>query len=119
MLSLFPHLLDWNWYAPFLFRLFLGYYYLSLGFNLFNSGKTSWMKVIGVVSCAIGVSFVLGSGIQALGLSSGLIALIFACSKSIRQKISPESSLFFTLLTIVSFSLLLLGAGPYATDLPL
>lgn len=130
MLSLFPELLDWSWYVPFVFRLFLGAYCCWIGWKGFRlvaresagaeSGEDrpafSGMRTL---LFALGFSFIVGIIVQVLG-SIGFSLAIFAIF--LRFKNSPhaeESIQFYLLIGIVSLSLIFLGPGPYAFDLPL
>ena len=125
MLSLFPQLLDWGWYVPFLFRIFLGLYFFFVGYGFIKLGSKkkdddglSWV-IFGSLIIILGISFLLGIYVQiagVLGFSLSLIAIYFKNSKS---AVSPEPVKFYLLVGIVSLSLLFLGAGPHAFDLPL
>ena len=118
MLSLFPTLLDWNWYVPLLFRLFLGYYYFNIGLHMAKKGDDAW-KVLGVLCSIFGILFILGVAIQLLGVIAAVSSYCLLYAKRKKVRFVQESATFFTLLALVSLSLLFLGAGPYAIDLPL
>ncbi len=119
MLSLFPTLLDWNWYVPFLFRIFLGYYFFNLGLHMMKKNDESTWKILGGMSSIMGIMFVLGVVTQLLGVIAAVSSLMLAYFKKKNLRYSQESASFYTLLALVSVSLLFLGAGPYAIDLPL
>ncbi len=118
MLSLFPALLDWNWYVPFFFRIFLGFYFFNTGLLMLKKGDGSAWRTLGFLSSLVGFLFIMGLFIQVLGViaSSSSLVLLF---KKKQVRFLHESSTFYVLLALVSFSLLFLGAGPYAIDLPL
>ncbi len=125
MLSLFPELLDWSWYAPFIFRLFLGFYLCSVGWAVakkYTSEKnknnaTAWIGA-GVLLVALGFSFLLGIFVQAIG-AVGFALAISALYLRKKHPHGAESVSFYLLIGIVSLSLVFLGPGPYSFDLPL
>ena len=82
MLSLFPQLLDWGWYVPFMFRLFLGIYFLFTGYQLTKLGseKTgednlAW-TTLGVFIIILGISFLLGVYVQIAGVVAFALSLV-------------------------------------------
>ena len=126
MLSLFPDLLDWSWYVPFFFRVFLGVYCCYLGYTLAQEegpsttehDRFAWLGMRTLL-VTLGLLFIAGIAVQALG-SIGFTLALFALF--LRTKQSPhasESSVFYLLIGLVALSLIFLGAGPYAFDLPL
>lgn len=119
MLSLFPNLFDWSWYVPFIFRIFLGYYFFNLGLHTLKKSDSVAWKLLGGISSLMGVLFVLGVFAQLIGLISGFLSLFLATSQKEHPRLKLESSVFYVLLSLVAFSLLFLGAGPHAIDLPL
>ncbi len=119
MLSLFPTLLDWNWYVPLIFRLFLGYYFFNLGLHMAKKSDESAWKALGALSVISGILFVLGSFIQLLGVVAAVSSFGLLYAKKNKVRFVHESPVFYVLLSLVSLSLLFLGAGPYAIDLPL
>jgi uncharacterized membrane protein YphA (DoxX/SURF4 family) len=126
MLSLFPDLLDWSWYVPFFFRVFLGIYCCSLGWMLAheqNAATTehdhfAWLSMRTLL-VSIGLLFVAGIAVQALGAIGFALALFALFLKWKRSPYAKESATFYLLICLVSLSLIFLGAGPYAFDLPL
>ncbi len=125
MLSLFPELLDWSFYVPFFFRLFLSCYLLAAGYHLIkknNRGegeeKLTW-GIFGTLIMAIGFFLLLGVYTQILGVISFVISLLAIYCKKHHSHNTPESIAFYTLFGLLSLSLLFLGAGPFAFDLPL
>lgn len=118
MLSLFPTLLDWNWYVPLFFRLFLGYYFLSLGLHMTKRSDEQAWKILGALSSLVGILFIIGIFVQLLGVISSVSALVMYSRRKMDQ-FKGESGVFYVLLSLISISLLFLGAGPFAVDLPL
>lgn len=125
MLSLFPQLLDWGWYVPFVFRLFLGIYFFFTGYQLTKMGpqKTgeeilAW-TTLGVLIIILGVAFLLGVYVQIAGVVGFALSLIAVFFKYKRAVFTPEPIKYYMLIGVVALSLLFLGAGPHAFDLPL
>lgn len=124
MLSLFPDLLAWSWNVPFIFRVYLGIYALLLAYRLYKKGASSskdrpnWY-IISFLSLVLGVGYLIGLFVQALGAIGFAGALIASYMKRSRNEFFTDSFSFYTLLSLVSLSLIFLGAGPHAIDLPL
>lgn len=126
MLSLFPDLLDWSWYAPFFFRVFLGAYCCYLGWTLAKEQSiaatehdhAAWLGMR-ILLAILGLLFIFGVAVQALGAIGFALALFGLFLKWRRSPYAEESTTFYLLIGLVSLSLTLLGAGPYAFDLPL
>lgn len=126
MLSLFPDLLDWSWYVPFFFRIFLGAYCCYLGWMLAQEqadtatmhDRFAWLGMR-MLLAIIGLLFIVGIAVQALGSVGFALALFALFLRFKRSPYAKESTAFYLLIGLVSLSLVLLGAGPYAFDLPL
>ena len=126
MLSLFPDLLDWSWYVPFFFRLFLGAYCCFVAWTLAHTStetpseedRFAWagMRVLLVL---LGVLFLLGIAVQALGAIGFILALFALFLHAKHSPRAPESAAFYLLIGLVALALVFLGPGPYAFDLPL
>lgn len=125
MLSLFPELLDWSFYVPFFFRLFLSCYLITAGYHLIkknNKGdgeeKLTW-AIFGTLVMLIGFFLLLGVYTQVFGVISFVISLFAIYFKKSHSHNIAESITFYILFGLLSLSLLFLGAGPFAVDLPL
>ncbi len=125
MLSLFPQLLDWGWYVPFMLRIVLGFYFFFIGYSFTtssraNSGQDSlaWL-ILGVLIIALSLGFFLGIYVQIAGAIGFVLSLIAIYFKHKKAAFTPESVSYYFLVGVVSLSLLFLGAGPHAFDLPL
>lgn len=128
MLSLFPELLDWSWYVPFIFRLFLGIYLFSVGWVLVKNrakredvGDAPALLGAGALLVILGFLFVLGVYVQALGAIGFVLAMValYFRKRIALTSIAAESTRFYLLIGVVSLSLVFLGPGPYSFDLPL
>jgi hypothetical protein len=124
MLSLFPDLLDWSWYVPFFFRLFLGVYCGVVAWTLTRTvtpseeDRFAWVGMRGLLFL-LGALFILGIAVQAIGAIGFALALFALVLHAKHSPYAQESVAFYLLISLVSLALVLLGPGPYAFDLPL
>lgn len=128
MLSMFPELYDWSWFVPFFFRMFLAWYFITSGYTLARAGdnggeneRFAW-TILGAIITAVGGAFLAGIFVQVAG-ATGFVLAIFAIvlKHTAREEARRvvESQIFYLLLGLVSLSLVFLGPGPWAIDLPL
>jgi hypothetical protein len=128
--SILPSLYDWGFWVPFFFRLFLAYQLFSEAQRLF-SGKTpelitydsatspSAQKTLAWILVVVGGLLLVGLGVQAVAVFTACAYLFqFVQLLKAPTKNTPLRHLIL-LSALVSFSLLFLGPGPYAVDLPL
>ncbi len=134
MLALFPSLLDFSILAPVLLRLVVGLLFVRYGVHKLNSKRHSFyrkgidkekqvssmaLRIIGMLEVLGGVFLVLGLYTQLVSLV--LIVIVFMALISKRSgKISttfPQEH--YILLIAVLLSLMFLGAGIFAFDIPL
>lgn len=125
MLSLFPELLDWSFYVPFFFRIFLSCYLLTVGYHLYNKHKVkdneerlAW-TIFSALIMVVGIFLFLGVYTQIFGVITFAISLLAIYFKKQKSHDTPETIAFYILFGLVALSLLFLSAGPYAFDLPL
>ena len=134
-LALFPAFFTYQLLGVFMIRVILGFTFLRLWYigikyhkeeqvdsfhklglhpaKLF-AGLVSFIKLVG------GALLVVGLWTQAAALATGLMMLTAAVIKYFKPESLPRHKFgFCLLLAIVSFSLLFLGAGVFAFDLPL
>ncbi len=133
MLSLFPDLLTYSFWAPTIIRLAIGLFALLISYEACFTYRQNYQTICGYGGQKLAnispwltgfVFFVLGSFII-LGLFTQIVAMIFAlmCVRTglmsiIFRQSSTLSPRFFFLLAIVSLSLVLAGGGAWALDLP-
>ncbi len=125
MLSLFPELFDWSFYVPFFFRLYIAGYLLYAGYRLTKAGNTaskedkySW-GTLGYLIIVIAISLFVGAYVQITGVILFVMNMLALYFKNTNKAELNQSTAFYILLALVSLSLVFLGAGPYALDLPL
>jgi uncharacterized membrane protein YphA (DoxX/SURF4 family) len=114
-LSLFPNLLNYGPFAPFILR-------LALGVHLFYSakqkwrdgklfGKTVYRKIFAILFLVAGALVIIGLLTQAAALFAAFFAAIAIFQKERRRE--------NYLVLAIALVLLVLGAGPLAIDLPI
>lgn len=126
MYSLFPELFDLSFYVPFLFRIVLGYYIVREGYRLFaikldqsRANEQSLFRIIGGLIFAVGFFLFIGIFVQlvaAIAVALGLVALYLRRTNSDH---TPQTRGFYILATLIALSLILLGPGIFAIDIPL
>lgn len=132
MLNVFPGLLDYSHFAPFLLRVVLGLVFVVHGYpKLFTSFSQTagwfdsvgikpgkfWAFVVGVVEFFGGIALVFGFATQ-------IAALLIAINMLVAIKVNFRRGFvggyeFDLVLLVIALSLVLTGAGAYAIDLPL
>lgn len=130
MLNPFPELFAWSFFAPLFLRVVLGFYFVALARTTYKRGTHSPARhphqndraayaILALVELVVGILLVLGLYTQivaAIGVAFGFIALWL---KAGRSHEAPESTWFYLLATTVALTLIVLGAGIFAFDLPL
>ncbi|MEK7155894.1 MAG: hypothetical protein AAB734_03375 [Patescibacteria group bacterium] len=114
MLSLFPELLFLSPLAAFLIRLALTGVFAYSAWTRMKRPETL-MKVFGAIDCLVAVAFL-------IGFSTQLAALVgIACTIAwlIKADWNPYPKSTAALALVMCLCLLVLGAGPFAFDLPL
>jgi len=132
--SLFPNLLDYSFLATGVLRITVGIIFLSFwyyGFThareirtqFFEKLKLRPAKVFFWITSAIegvaGLFFVIGYCTQAVALVMGSLMLLTSFIKHHKPTVLPKNTTeFYVLLSVVCFTLVFLGAGAFAVDLP-
>ena len=120
MLSLFPDLFTYSFFAPLLLRLVLGLSFIYFGYHLLRQALGVGYKIIGLMELIAGAMILVGVWTQAAVLVLIILMLLnlFGWLKSLLPVTQP--ALAYQLLTLAALlSLLLTGAGAFAFDLPL
>ncbi len=134
MLSVFPILFSYALVVPFVFRLIVGLTFLWFGFLKLTRERKSktemfesvgmrpadlYLWLVAILEILAGLTLVLGFLTQLAALILSIVTLAAILIKY-RQPAAIASSFgFLCLLFAVSLSLLFLGPGFYAFDLPL
>ena len=135
MVSVFPQLLAFSLLAPFILRIAVGVAFIALGAKHFGRSVPSmraelaqifpwagsFALLLGVAEVALGILLLAGLWTQIAAIVAGVGALKLAYFKHRFSFtiVTPFSIGTYILLAVISFSLLLTGAGFFALDLPL
>lgn len=146
MLSIFPELLSLGLLAPFFLRVAVGFIFLRNGWRHAKIARTSplestvesnetpaaptfqhhwgpfgtfllWYLVI--LEAVAGVLLILGLLTQLAALGGMFLIIAYLRLHKHYPKLAPYSTTLYLLVLIICFSLLFLGAGRPAFDLPL
>jgi uncharacterized membrane protein YphA (DoxX/SURF4 family) len=127
MPSLFPELFSWSFFVPTIFRIVLGAYLLAYGVRLFreraaaatNANESSAYRIFGFLLIVLAGFFFAGYLVQAIAavaVSLGILALWFHEKHS---PDAPQTRAFYIYAIVMAFSLIFLGPGAFAVDIPL
>jgi uncharacterized membrane protein YphA (DoxX/SURF4 family) len=122
MLSLLPDLLDFSALAPILLRLALGGTFISYGLGELIKPKylpADWAKIIGLWEALIGALLVIGLFTQIVALLAGLELLGYLFFRLKNKSLVPIPIDYLLVMLAIALSLMLLGPGLFAFDLPL
>lgn len=133
MLSLFPQLLDYQIYGPFVLRLALGAVFLAHGYQKLAGDKSQFAGYLESLKFRPGIFWAwlvtlaefLGGILLVIGLWTQLAALILAVQFLVivlyvqRGKAFVGGREFDFLIFAALLALLVLGPGAWALDLPL
>ncbi|MBU2109347.1 hypothetical protein KKB71_00085 [Patescibacteria group bacterium] len=118
MLSIFPELFNYSYLAPFLLRIALALVLIRIGYLSFKKTNDKCQK-------SIDITQIISAVFVALGLLTQIAALVIMAMiateviKAGIQKIPVERKILKFLMFIIAVSLMLLGPGLFAIDLPL
>jgi len=134
MLSPFPELFAFSWFAPTLIRLVLGVFFVQFGILKLRSEKstkltlfesagfphahiflriTAWVEIVG------GIMLIAGFYTQVAAVTLAVIMIGAISVKKKRPELLGNDIEFYILLFVAAVSLLLSGAGAIAFDIPL
>lgn len=132
MLSLFPSLLDFSFFAPTLLRITVGLLLIIEGYRRYRAPQRTKQALARLGSLApiglyaivasellIGASLVLGFLMQLGALLGLILALKMVFLRSYFPGLSSHSRSYWVLIAAVCAALTLTGAGAIAFDLPL
>ena len=133
--SLFPHLFDYQMLGVFMIRATLGLIFVHFAYEkilraqkerveFFEELKLRPAKVFfwatTLVELVAGIGLTIGLYTQLAATITGSLMALASLMKKHRPPILPHNTVaFYILLAITSFSILLLGPGSFAFDLPL
>lgn len=134
MLNVFPEVLVYSLFAPFILRLALGFIFIRFGALSLSSERYRlidacekvslrpakvFASIFALFEIVVGIALVLGIYTQVGALVASVISLTLIVTKLRGTPFGSEGVLFDLLLLSVSLSLIFSGAGFIAFDLPL
>ena len=119
MLSIFPLFLSLGLLAPLLLRITLGIILIHWAVGKIKSRTTPFTVALGVLEVLIGIGLLVGFLVQLAALIASVIFLIHLIKKAQTKSLFTAGVNYYFILFMISLSLLLLGAGAFAFDLPL
>ena len=114
MLSLFPEILFLAPIATFLLRVALSLIFAYSAWTRVPSERTS-LKVFGAVDALLAVMLIVGFYTQLAALIAALCLIYWL----IKSDMSPFPRSTSALALVIAVSLIVMGSGPFAFDLPL
>lgn len=105
--------------APFLLRVTLGVVFIVWAYKHLKSHEHPKWVTLGAVDGVMGVLLVIGLYTQLVALISALFLTIGLISKAFKKSLFTGGVNYYFILFIIAVSLLFLGAGAFAVDLPL
>lgn len=121
MLSLFPWLLTYEHFAPFLLRLTLGAVFLYWAWKRYRKAGNLNSKTISFVTfeAVLGILFVIGFLTQLAALIAVLVFLSHIIQKIKNKAFLTDGVNYYLILLIISLCILFVGPGAIAVDLPI
>jgi len=134
ILNTFPDLLTYSILSPFILRVVLGLIVINLGYLKLDKELSAWQELfetINIHPAKFLVKFlafieIIGGFMLMAGSFTQLVSIIFAvlffCEAVLdyrESELEERDLTFYILMFTISFSLIFLGAGAFAFDLPL
>lgn len=119
MLSLFPTLLAFGLLGPFLLRVLLGIILIFWSQRRIRNRESGGKLAFAILEGIVGVLLVIGLFTQLAALIAAVVFIIKLIPK-VRNKAFLSAGInYYFILLVISLSLLVLGPGAFAFDLPL
>ncbi len=134
MLTTFPDLLTYGILAPLILRVVLGLIAINLGLLKLGKEKVEWIelfrtihlhpakifvKILALIEIIGGLLLVVGAYTQ---ITAIVFAVVFFCEMILEyrdESLENRNLPFYVLMFAISLSIIFLGAGAFAFDLPL
>lgn len=134
ILNTFPDLLTYSQISPFILRVVLGLIVINLGYLKLRKESSLWqelfktinfepeklfVKVLALIEIIGGAMLIIGLYTQ---LTSIVFSILFFCEAVLEYRdsvLERRNITFYILMFTISISLIFLGAGAFAFDLPL
>lgn len=134
ILNTFPNLLTFSMLSPFILRVVLGLIIINLGSLKLGKEQALWQELFELINIhpakffvkSLGYIEMIGGLILLVGaytqLTSMVFAVLFFCEAVLEYRqpnLENRDLTFYVLVFSISLSLIFLGAGAFAFDLPL
>ena len=119
MLSLFPSLLVYELLAPLLLRVTLGAVLIFWSYGKLKERKSATANTVSLIEGLAGILLVIGLYTQLAALAAAIIFFMKLVQKLQTKSLFTNGVNYYFILFIISVSLLFLGPGILAFDLPL
>ena len=133
MLNPFPHLLIYSFYVPTLLRLTATLVFIYIAYRIIRTKETvqstelpfvghaqGWMVWFSaIITILVAFFLFIGLGTQWAAIAAMVIALTHAFLAKKHAALLPLSRGAYMLLFVICLSLLISGAGAFASDIPL
>jgi len=134
MLSIFPSLLIFGIFAPFILRVAVGIFFFNTGYRHIQKEQDALVSelssrlgtfakpfaiTVAVVEIIIGLSLIAGFLTQIVAILGMIFVLKLLWFKNECPVFAKHEKIFYVMLFVILLSLLLTGAGAPAIDLPL
>ena len=134
ILNTFPDLLTFSMLSPLILRVVLGLIAINLGYLKLTKEKIEWQELFETINIhparifvkALAYVEIIGGLLLITGSYTQLVAIIFItlffCEAVLdyrEEKLEDRDLTFYILMLTISLSLVFLGAGAFAFDLPL
>ena len=119
MLSLFPTLLAYDGFAPFLLRLTLGSIFILWAYKKLTNRTDIKITLLGAVELISGALLIVGYLTQLAALIIGIILAVHIAYKIKSRSFLNDGVNYYLILLVISICILISGSGFIAFDLPL
>jgi uncharacterized membrane protein YphA (DoxX/SURF4 family) len=134
ILNTFPNLLTFSQLSPFVLRVVLGIIIINLGSLKLGREQSAWQELLELINIHPAKFFVkflafveiIGGFILLFGAYTQLVSMVFAvlffCEAVLEYRqpnLENRDLTFYVLIFSISLSLIFLGAGAFAFDLPI
>ncbi len=120
MLSLFPSLYQYELVAPLLIRIVLGGVFLHWAYReMRTSSSGSTTKLVGIVEGIAGILLIVGFWTQGAALFALIDLIVRTFGRMQKRAFLTDGINYYLILLVLAISVLVLGAGLLAFDLPL
>ncbi len=119
MLSLFPTLLAYDGFTPFLLRLTLGSIFIYWAYGKLYRRIDAKTTLLGVIELLSGGLLIVGYLTQLAALVAAIILFVHLINKIKNKSFLNKGVNYYLILFVISICILISGAGFIAFDLPL